>query len=217
MSQITLVRHGQANTHARNEEEYDKLSQLGHQQARWLGDHLRSVGPVPGRVYCGSLTRHVETAQSMGVHTDITVDPRLNELQYFVLAQRLEEQHGIPIPKERDGFAVHMPQVFGAWQRDELEDVPERFSEFETRVRDAIDEIGAGSGPALVVTSGGLISMVMRQTLGLDIPAMSKMTLAIMNTSMHRLFPIGEQLSPVLFNAVPHLDQPERKYAQTHM
>ena len=41
--------------------------------------------------------------------------------------------------------------------------------------------------------------------------------LAIMNTSMHRLFPIGGTLSPVLFNAVPHLEAPDRHYAQTHL
>ncbi|MDK3016785.1 histidine phosphatase family protein [Pseudodonghicola flavimaris] len=217
MSQITLIRHGQANTEARDEAEYDKLSPLGHQQAAWLGDHLRASGTVQGRVYCGSLTRHLETAASMGLGDGIVVDPRLNELQYFTMAQLLEQQHGIPIPKERDSFAEHMPKVFGAWQRDELDDVPESFAEFETRVRAAIADIAEGPGPALVVTSGGLISMVMRQFLGLDIPAMSQMALAIMNTSMHRLFPIGNRLSPVLFNAVPHLETPERQFAQTHM
>lgn len=217
MSNITLIRHGQANTDARDEAEYDKLSPLGHQQATWLGDHLRSSGTVRGRVYCGSLTRHLETARSMGLGEEMIVDPRLNELEYFTLSKLMEEQHGIPIPTERGTIAEHMPKVFGAWQRDELDNAPETFVEFETRVREAISDIAAGSGPALVVTSGGLISMVMRQHLGLDIPAMSQMALAIMNTSMHRLFPIGNRLSPVLFNAVPHLDRPERQFAQTHM
>jgi broad specificity phosphatase PhoE len=217
MSNITLIRHGQANTEARDEADYDKLSPLGHQQAAWLGDHLRASGAVQGRVYCGSLTRHLETARSMGLGDDITIDPRLNELQYFTLAQLLEQQHGIPLPGPRVSFADHMPQVFGAWQRDELEGAPESFADFEARVRGAITDIAAGSGPAMVVTSGGLISMVMRQHLGLDIPAMAQMALAIMNTSLHRLFPIGNRLSPVLFNAVPHLETPERQFAQTHM
>ena len=34
---------------------------------------------------------------------------------------------------------------------------------------------------------------------------------------MHRLFPIGGHWSPVLFNAVPHLDTPARRVAQTHI
>ena len=51
----------------------------------------------------------------------------------------------------------------------------------------------------------------------LSLGAMSRMALAIMNTSVHRLHPIGEDLSPVLFNAVPHLEAPDRMYAQTHL
>ena len=87
----------------------------------------------------------------------------------------------------------------------------------ETRTQAALTEIAAGDGPALVVTSGGLISMAMRQAMALDINGMSRMALAIMNTSMHRLFPIGGHWSPVLFNAVPHLETPDRHYAQTHL
>jgi hypothetical protein len=46
---------------------------------------------------------------------------------------------------------------------------------------------------------------------------MARIALAIMNTSVHRLYPIGDHLSPVLFNAVPHLEDPARHYAQTHL
>ena len=66
--------------------------------------------------------------------------------------------------------------------------------QFHTRVEDALHEIAAGHGPALVVTSGGLIAMAMAQAMGLDIPAMARMALAIMHTSMHRLLPIGGHL-----------------------
>ncbi|PHR09090.1 MAG: phosphoglycerate mutase, partial [Sulfitobacter sp.] len=94
---------------------------------------------------------------------------------------------------------------------------PESYSSFEGRIKSVLEEISAGDGPALVVTSGGLISMVMAQAMGLGIPAMSRIALAIMHTSMHRLFPIGGHWSPVLFNAVPHLDTPARRVAQTHI
>ncbi|NRB33217.1 MAG: histidine phosphatase family protein [Rhodobacteraceae bacterium] len=216
MSHITLIRHGQANYGARDEEGYDRLSDLGHQQAGWLGAHLDACGPTHTRVYCGTLRRHIETARSMG-HEDAVQDPRLNELQYFTMATLLQDQKGIDIPVEREGFVAHLPQVFGHWQAGEIDGAPESFEAFETRVSDVLAEIAEGDGPALVVTSGGLIANVMRQALGLDIPGMSRMALAIMNTSMHRMFPIGGHLSPVLFNAVPHLDTPERQFAQTHV
>lgn len=216
MSHITLIRHGQANTGARDEISYDKLSPLGHQQAQWLGDHLRAAQDHHARVYCGTLTRHIETATGMG-HPDAVQDARLNEMEYFTLATLLEQQQGVEIPEEREGFIQHLPRVFTAWRDGEIENPPETFQAFESRVTEALTEISAGQGPALVVTSGGLIAMAMRQFMDLDVPAFARVALAIMNTSMHRLFPIGDHLSPVLFNAVPHLDPPDRHYARTHL
>ena len=144
-------------------------------------------------------------------------DPRLNEIEYFNIAQLYEQQHGVVVPTDREGFVEHLPRTFSAWAKGEIEETPETFQAFETRVSDALRDIGTEGGPAIVVTSGGLISMVVRQAMGLDIPAMARVALAIMNTSMHRLHPIGAQLSPVLFNAVPHLEAPDRQFAQTHL
>lgn len=216
MTHITLIRHGQANTEARDEVSYDRLSPLGHQQAAWLGSYLDNSGAHHPRVYCGTLTRHIETARGMGC-SDVTQDPRLNEMEYFTMAQAMEEQHGLAIPQEREGFIAHLPKVFKAWSAGEIDNPPESWKDFETRTRSVLAEIAAGDGPALVVTSGGFISMAMRQAMGLDTDGMARMALAIMNTSMHRLFPIGGHLSPVLFNAVPHLDSADRQYAQTHL
>jgi len=215
MSHITLIRHGQANTGARDETSYDHLSELGFQQATWLGDHLRASASHHSRVYCGTLTRHVQTAQGMAVDDPVR-DERLNELEYFTLAKLLEEQHGVALPSEREGFIAHLPRIFTAWQNGELEGAPETFADFENRVTDALHDISAGRGPALVVTSGGLIAISLRQVMELNMAATARVALAIMNTSMHRLFPIGDQLSPVLFNAVPHLETPDRHFAQTH-
>ena len=216
MSHITLIRHGQANTGARDETSYDRLSPLGHSQAQWLGQHLRDTEAFYPRLYCGSLVRHRETVASMGLDQEPVVDSRLNELEYFTLSQLMERQHGVAMPNSREGFVEHLPMVFGHWADDALADAPESFADFETRVAAALEDIAKGDGPALVITSGGLISFAIRRALGLDIPAASRLALAIMNTSMHRLHPIGAQLSPVLFNAVPHLDTPDRRHAQTH-
>ena len=38
MGELTLIRHGQANSGATTEEDYDRLSDLGHTQARLLGN-----------------------------------------------------------------------------------------------------------------------------------------------------------------------------------
>ncbi len=215
MPHITLVRHGQANTQARDEASYDRLSDLGHRQAEWLGAHLRACANHHPRVYCGTLRRHVETARGMAVGDPVR-DERLNELEYFTLSKLMQEQHGLPMPVEREEFVSHLPKVFQAWHDDRLEGAPETFARFERRIGEVLAEIAQGPGSGLAVTSGGVIAIAMRQMMGLDMEATARLALAIMNTSMHRIYPIGDRMSPVLFNAVPHLEPPERQFAQTH-
>jgi len=219
MSQITLVRHGQAQTGARDEHGYDRLSPLGHQQAVWLGEHLTETREQVSRVYCGTLIRHVETAAAMGAgaHAEIVQDARLNEMEFFTLAQLYGVQHGVHLPDTREGFVSYMPRLLMAWEAGEIETPPESFADFSMRVTDAMTEIAAGRGPALVVTSGGLIGMVLRQSMGLGMPAFARACIAIMNTSVHRLHRLGQDMALTQFNAVPHLDRPDRQYAQTHL
>lgn len=219
MSQITLVRHGQAQTGARDEHAYDSLSPLGHQQAAWLGEHLTDTRETIERVYCGTLIRHIETAAAMGAgqHAEIVQDARLNEMEFFTLAQLYGTQHGAPLPDTREGFVTYMPRLLAAWEEGEIDTPPESFGDFQSRVTDAMAEIAAGRGPALVVTSGGLIGMVLRETMGLGTPAFAKACIAIMNTSVHRLHRLGSDMALTQFNAVPHLDHPDRQYAQTHL
>lgn len=219
MSFVTLVRHGQANSHARDEGGYDKLSDLGWQQAKWLGGYFRQSGERFARVYTGTLRRHVETAQ--GIAADCAQEPvrdeRLNEMVYFDLATALEEQHGIAMPQDREGFISHLPILLTHWQEGRIEGCAESFQDFESRVADALTEIAAGEGRALVVTSGGLIGMAMRIVMRLDIAAMAHACLAIENSSLHRIQPLPSGLALTQFNAIPHLDTPERQHARTHL
>ena len=219
MSQIVLVRHGQANTGARDEIEYDRLSPLGHQQSGWLGDHLRQKGDVFARIWTGTCCRHIETADGIAAETtgEIARDERLNELEYFTLSQLLADQHGIILPDNREDFVRHMPCLFGHWRDGKLEGAPESFAHFENRVSDALNEISALPGRSLVVTSGGLIGMAMRLTLGLEMAAFCNVCLSIQNTSVSSWLPLEGQLALTQFNALPHLDTPDRLFAQTHI
>ena len=219
MSHVTLVRHGQANSGARDEESYDKLSDLGWQQARWLGAWFRASGERFARVYTGTLRRHVETCEGIAPHCDAETvrDPRLNEMAYFGLATQVEKQFDLPIPTEREGFITHLPQVFRLWQEGRIDNPPETFEEFETRVNAALREIAEGEGRALVVTSGGLIGMAMRLVMRLDVEAMAHACLAIENSSLHRIQPLATGLALTQFNALPHLDTPERLFARSHL
>ncbi|WP_085310759.1 histidine phosphatase family protein [Planktotalea arctica] len=219
MAQITLVRHGQANSASTDEQGYDKLSPLGHEQAAWLGDHMRATHQVFDSVYCGTLRRHVETAHGMKAQgfAPVIKDARLNELAYFDLSKAYEAMNGTAIPTTNEEFAKHMPRLLNAWKEDRLNGVPESFAFFEDRVNAALDDIAARSDRALVVTSGGLIGMVTRQVLGLDIEGYARMCLAIMNTSTHRITRIGSSLALTQFNNIAHLEETGRHHAQTHI
>jgi broad specificity phosphatase PhoE len=219
MSYITLVRHGQANTEARDEDSYDRLSELGIQQARWLGEHLARTGEHFPRLFSGTLRRHRETAASIGLagHTEPQIDDRFNEMEFFTLATLYRDQHGVPIPEDREDFTDHLPRLFAAWQAGEIDGPPESFEAFETRVRDGLEAVGQGEGRALVVTSGGVIGMAMRITLGLDLLGYARACLAVENTSLSRWLPLRGSLALTQFNALPHLEHPERQFARTHL
>lgn len=214
MAELILVRHGQAQSHARDAESYDRLSDLGHTQARWLGAHLAATNGHFDRVLTGKLTRQIETAASMG-YAGGDRDARLDELDYFALAEALEEQFGVPAPTDPTEFAAHLPEVIDHWTRDKLTGVPERFSEFSARVTEIIEETCHGHGRVLLVTSGGVIGMIVRHVLGLTNGGMAKVMLQIMNSSMHRMEYVHGQLMLGSFNATPHLDLPDRAHART--
>ncbi|MEM8538617.1 MAG: histidine phosphatase family protein [Pseudomonadota bacterium] len=213
MGEVILVRHGQANAAATDEESYDRLSDLGHQQARWLGDYLRDREAGFDKVIAGSLRRHRETAAGMGYKTP-QIDPRLNEMDYFNLGRALQDVHGVPFPSP-DEFAAHVPQVMEAWHKAEIKGV-ETFASFENRVTSVLQEAAKPGARVLCVTSGGVIGMIIRHLLNLDPTRMAHVLLPIMNSSLHRVHVIPQ--GPILagFNAVPHLDHADRAHARTH-
>jgi len=219
MSQITLVRHGQANSAARDEAGYDALSGLGARQSAWLGAYLDHTGAQFDRVYTGALNRHHETARAMKATrwAEPVVDPRLNEVEYFDLSNRMHAQFGLPVPTGREEFIEHLPLVFTAWQDGQIEGASESFHDFQGRIDAVLHEIAAGDGRALVITSGGLIAMAIRVAMGLELGAFARLALTIMNTSIHQLHPVGSGLTLTGFNAVPHLAQPDRQHAQTYI
>lgn len=216
MAELILVRHGQANYMADSEASYDKLSDLGWQQAQWLGQHLSATNPHFDQVITGTLTRQIDTARAMG-YANAEHDESLNELPYFALASALEAQFGMPAPQNASDFASHLPAVMEHWAQGKLKGVPESYTAFTARVTGLIDQLCAQSGRILLVTSGGVIGMVMRHVLGLQNGATSKLMLQIMNSSVHRLEYVHNQLMLGSFNATPHLDSPDRAFARTYV
>ena len=62
MALLFLVRHGQASF---GSSDYDRLSDLGRQQSRWLGEYFAGRGVHFKRVVAGSLKRQQDTASEV--------------------------------------------------------------------------------------------------------------------------------------------------------
>ena len=215
LSEIILVRHGQANTGAKNEESYDKLSPTGHQQALWLGDYLRGNLKTCDRLICGTLQRHRETVEGINFQENVQIDPRVNEMRYFDLAKEFKVQTKTPIPNSHEEFILHAPKLFNSWYRGELDAVHESYLHFAQRFKNLITELIALGGRSVIITSGGVISMFIAELFKLGPNGFARLLFPIYNSSIHKFHSWGDEIFMVSYNATPHLDLEDRHYAQT--
>lgn len=214
MGELVLVRHGQANSGAEDEASYDRLSDLGHDQAQWLGEWLRTHEDPFDHVVMGSLRRHRETAEGIGsVGPAPVVDARLNEMDYFNLAKAHAAHTNQPRPTP-ETFVSHIKDVMEAWHRAEIRG-NETYADFEARVSDMLDLAAVPGRRVLCVTSGGVIGMIARHLLDLDPAKMAYLLVPIKNSSIHRVTVVKEARILSAFNAIPHLRGPDRAHAIT--
>ncbi len=216
MYDLTLIRHGQAQTGAKTEASYDQLSTLGRQQAGWLGAYIKANAGFD-HIISGSLNRQVQTAQGLGLSTPHTVDARLNEMDYFGLAASLEQRKGVPWPTSEAEFSTHVPQLLTAWREGDIEDELESYADFCARITGALDDANRLKGRVLMVTSTGVISTLASLALALDVPAKCKMFTNVAHTSMHRYAVREDGLHLTQFAATPHFDYPDRVAHKTYI
>ena len=219
MAELVLVRHGQASFGA---DDYDKLSELGWRQSRWLGEYFAERGATFDRVLRGSLRRHAETlkgiAEGMGGPLEGGDDARLNEYDsHALLAAHLK---GGAMPKSgdrREHFRI-LREAMYAWTDGTLAGSPhEPFSEFRGRVLASLGELRAGKAKrVLVVSSGGPISTILAEVLGMPLRGVVDLNLQTRNTGISELQAGATRIHCVSFNTVPHLDRPDRAGALTY-
>lgn len=225
MSELLLVRHAQASFGA---DDYDRLSELGHRQAQWLGEYFRSHEFSFDRVICGRMVRHSETAagifQGMDREPgDFESDACWNEFDFETLIRAYVDQY----PDERppsdapvQSFTLLLRNAIEAWSEDRISGpLPERWADFEERVRQGLRAFAAGPGERqriLVVSSGGAISMALRNVLQAPASAMVHMNLQLRNSSVSRLYFNARSMHFAGFNHTPHLDDPARAGSVTY-
>jgi broad specificity phosphatase PhoE len=105
-----------------------------------------------------------------------------------------------------------------AWTDGTLAGSPhETFTEFRGRVLASLGELRAGKAKrVLVVSSGGPISTILAEVLGMPLRGVVDLNLQTRNTGITELQAGASRIHCVSFNNVPHLDRPDRTGALTY-
>ena len=223
MAELILVRHGQASFGAAD---YDKLSELGWRQARWLGEYFAERSITFDLHVRGSLRRHTETlagiAEGMGRPIDGTEDARLNEYDSHALLNAHLKGKPMPQGGDRRVYFRILREAMYAWADGTLAGAPagyphEPFADFRGRVLAALGALRASKAKrVLVVSSGGPISTILAEVLGMPLRGVVDLNLQTRNTGITELQAGASRVHCVSFNNVPHLDRPERAGALTY-
>ena len=218
MSEFYLVRHGQASFGAEN---YDKLSKVGHQQAKWLGNYFAERDIRFSQIYRGDMVRHRETAEGIAAGLDyspsLIVDTGFNEFDFKNIGDSYlscNPENRLPNNAKPAAFYRLLKLAMHDWSQDKLPQamLEESWHEFQSRVNDALAAVcrQSSDNPILIVSSGGAMSMLMSLVLGLDAKQVIELNMQIRNTSISHFYFNKDTVRLSSFNNIPHLDRPDR-------
>ena len=219
MAELVLVRHAQA---CFGTPDYDRLSELGWRQSRWLGEYFTQRGVSFDRVMRGTLRRHAETlagiAEGLGRGIDAAEDARLNEYDSHALLRAHLKGETLPESSDRRAHFRLLREAMYAWADGTLAGHPhEPFAEFRARVLGALADMRMGKAKrVLVVSSGGPIATMLAEVLGMPRRGVVDLNLQTRNTGISELQSGANRIQCVSFNNVPHLDRPDRVGALTY-
>jgi len=218
---LVLVRHGQASFGASN---YDELSAVGERQGTLLGEHWLRCGSRFDAAWSGSLVRQKVTAArafaALGVpDAVVSIDPAFNEFDH----QQLIRAYFPLVAKEHPELAVNPRTLFSdpktfqrlfdlivaCWisNRAGVAPVQETWEAFQARCLEGVRRVAeSGAGRVVVFTSGGFITAILREALGLGAEKAFQINWEILNASVHT-FRLGKRgIILQRFNDVGHLE-----------
>jgi broad specificity phosphatase PhoE len=219
MPTLYLVRHGQASFGA---EDYDHLSDLGHQQAEQLGRYFRAKNLSFDAAYVGTLRRHAQTfagiAQGMASKQTALQRPGLNEYDSDAVVAAI---HPAPLSREKspENYRKHFRLLrdgLAAWMEGNTQPVGmPSYPNFVKGVTDVLDEVreqfgGRDDARVLMCSSGGPISTAVGHVLGTSAHTTIELNLRIRNASVTEFAFTPKRHMLVTYNTLPHLeDKPD--------
>jgi broad specificity phosphatase PhoE len=231
MALLTLVRHGQASFLKEN---YDKLSELGEQQSRILGEYWLRTGARFDQVYQGPACRHLRTGELVadvyrgagiawpepitlpeldeypGIEVVRTFLPGLMETHEDIRALEAEFRQAGEQDVAFRLFDKLFARITRMWVNEEL-DSPnvEPWRDFCARIDRGIARIRGDAGKnarIAVFTSGGVIAATVRLALDLSPQKTLEMSWTSRNASYSEWLFSPERFSLASFNNHPHLE-----------
>lgn len=234
MSQIILVRHGQASF---LESDYDKLCPNGEAQARLLGEYWSRRSLLFAKVCSGPRARQHETArivadiyraagvdfpetvvmsefdeyQAQAVFREclpqlLRVNSEIEDLRRAYESAKESSDPGEP----RKALGKLFEAVITKWVAGEVTAAGiQSWHEFCLRVERGLAQVVRDTPPsatAVIFTSAGAIGAAMRRALHLSDENTLQVTWMSRNASFSSFLASGERFTLSTFNAHPHLD-----------
>jgi len=225
MSEIYLIRHGQASFGAKN---YDRLSDKGVVQAAVLGRHLAGLNLKFDVVCSGEMDRQQKTALGMieayrenGLFVpELEIDKTFNEYDATAVweaqvDQLLKEDPKFLAPIEKDpknnaAFQKVFSKVVTRWVSGKFDaqgDVV--WKDFKQQVEGGLNALMEREGPSkriAVFSSGGPISAAVQVAMELSDLKTIALSWQVVNASVTRLKYNKGQVSLAGFNDITHLE-----------
>lgn len=238
MSSLYVVRHGQAGPAP---DDYDRLSGLGRQQVRALGEQWRRRGLVFEAAWSGELRRQVDTAEEvaaamresgagfpdcerLGAFDEYPADTILKSLGEHLRASDsavrrlwLSFDAAASGAERSRAFQRLLEAVIGRWVAADHAgfEPPVTWREWSDEVRDGLRAVlssaGRGTNTALF-TSGGVMAVTVQTVLEAPPAKAAELNWRVYNAAVTRYAFSGARITLDCFNDVSHLSPAQLTY-----
>lgn len=227
MAAIYLIRHGQASFGAAD---YDKLSELGMEQACILGRDLCERPIDFDHVICGSMLRHQETAKAclaeFSIPSEIQTDARWNEYDHENILELELKSRGFESVKEFVNASTNPKQAFEklfidasiSWMNRSHNGYTETYNDFCSRLNAALESCindHAEENPKsniAVFTSGGPISFIASKLLSTPESHLININWTLCNAGITKLVTTTNRTFLASLNEHAHLEKAGKKF-----
>jgi broad specificity phosphatase PhoE len=235
MSDFYMIRHGQASF---GEEDYDRLSPIGVVQAGIVARQWVSIGRKIDAIYVGSMKRQADTAEALVcayedkqmLVPEIIIDAAFDEYDSgsvfeAQLPGMIEKDPAISeklpdIFSNRRVFQLLFQEAMYRWVSGDHDILGvTTWCDFKQRVQDGMQGVMQTQGAkktVAVFTSGGPISVVVQEALGLTDQMAMAQSWQVMNASVTWFKYNAKGIALAGFNDVAHLELENDKALLTY-